>query len=150
MSGSVAIALQQAIFNALTGDSALTALLATSPFGSPALPAIYDRGPQAEESEDESAFPYVVIGDDTAIEHETDETQGQESTITLHVWTRYRGKREVKLIFDALYAVLHEAQLTISGQLFVYCLWEFSETFEDQDGLTLHGVTRFRVVTMES
>lgn len=151
MSGAVATSLQQAIYTALAASSTLAALLAPHAFGgSPAVAAIYDRGPQPQEAEDPSSFPYLVIGDDTAIPFDTDDKDGQESTITIHIWSRYRGKAEVKRITDAIYDVLHNQALAISGQTHVFTYFEYSESFEDQDGLTLHGVARFRIVTMES
>jgi hypothetical protein len=146
-----ALAVQQAVFDKLRVNSTLASLLAESVLaGSPTEPAIYDAPPQQQESEAASFFPYVVIGDDTAAEFDTDDVNGQETTITLHVWSRYRGKREVKLVIDALYDALHDVSLTIAGQSTVYCFWEFAESVPDPDPLIQHGVTRFRIATQES
>lgn len=145
-----ALAVQKAVFDRLVADSTLAGLLAANPnAGSPTVPAVYDVPPQVENSEDESAFPYVVVGDHTAGEFDTDDVNGQETTVTLHIWSRYRGKREVRQIADAIYDALHDAALTITGQHSVYCFWEFAESVPESDVQVQHEVTRFRIVTQE-
>lgn len=146
-----AFAVQVAVFDRLRADATLAGLLADSVIaGSPTEPAIYDHVPQAQLSEDPSQFPYVVIGDDTAGEFDTDDVNGQETTVTLHIWSRYRGKKEVKQIADAIYDALHDATLAISGQNAIYCFWEFAESVPESDVLVQHEVTRFRIVTQEN
>lgn len=147
---SAQLAIQQALYSLLRGDATLRTLLAEDASeGSPTAPAIYDHVPQIPASEDVAKFPYVVIGDDTAIPADTDDVDGQETTVTLHVWDRRRGRKRVKQVLDALYNLLHEASLTVSQQNFVYCFWEFSESIPDADVLSQHAVTRFRIVTQE-
>ena len=72
-------ALQQAVFARLGAFAALTALVGAR---------IYDHAPQ------DATFPYVVIGDDTTIPFDTHSTVGGEHTITVHTWSRYRGRSE--------------------------------------------------------
>lgn len=91
--------------------------------------------------------PYIAIGEDTAIDRGDKTNPGQETTITLHIWSEYRGRREVKQIMAAIYDALHERDLTVSGQNVVLLRFDFSETFLDPDGLTMHGVVRYRIVT---
>ena len=105
---------------------------------------VYDHVPQG------TAYPYVVIGEDTAIEWDTDTSDGVESTLTIHVWSRLKGRRETKEIMELIYDALHRAELQIEGLHSVFCYWEFSETFLDPDGETRHGVTRFRIKAEES
>lgn len=131
------VELQTAIHSRLTGYAALTNLLATAPDGSA---AIYDHVPQ------ETDFPYVSIGDTTSIEWDTDTSLGSEDTVTIHVWSRYRGRKETKEIQLELYNALHRHNLTISGATTVTCDWEFAESEVDTDGLTRHGITRFRLL----
>jgi len=99
----------------------------------------YDHVPQ------DSAFPYIVVGDDTSIPWDTDTSVGSETTCTIHVWSQQRGRKEVKDIFTALYNKLHRSNFPISGGLLIECQAEFAETFLDPDGLTRHGVMRFRL-----
>lgn len=149
---SAAAALKKAIFDALRADAGVAALVAANTIetGSPTVPAIYDFVPQAAASEDASPFPYVAIGDDTAVEFDTDEVNGQEHTVTLHIYDRYRGTTRVKQIQDAIYAALHDTQLAVANHNTVYCFWEFSGSVPEPEVLTQHGVSRFRIVTQEA
>jgi hypothetical protein len=94
----------------------------------------------------ESAFPYIVIGDDTSIPFDTDDSLGSETTCTIHVWSRHRGRKEVKEIMRTLYEALHRAEFPIIGGALIECQAEFEESFMDADGLTRHGVIRFRLL----
>jgi hypothetical protein len=120
--------LQEAIYNAL--DSALAC-------------GVYDFVP------DGTAYPYVVVGSDTAIEFDTDDTNGLEVTVTIHAWSQYAGMYEVAVIMDSIYDALHNADLYVSGYNIVSCLQEYSETMTESDGLTRHGVQRFRILMHE-
>jgi hypothetical protein len=100
---------------------------------------VFDHVPQG------TAFPYIVIGDDTSIPWDTDTSLGTETTCTIHVWSRERGRKQVKAIMDAVYASLNRASFAIAGGVLIECLYEFSESFMDPDGLTRHGVMRFRL-----
>lgn len=148
---SAELAIQKAIYARLRSDSTLRGLLAEDLYeGSPTGAAVYDHVPQPDEAEDESLFPYVVIGDHTAIPFDTDDVNGQETTITLHVWDRRAGRARAKEIVVAIYASLHNAALSVEGQSTVFCYWEFGESIPDPDFMTQHEATRFRIVTQES
>lgn len=142
--------LHRAILSALQADAGLQALLAAHTYaGSPSVAGVYDFVEQSSTPESRTPFPYVVIGDTTAAEFDTDEVSGQESTVTLHVWDRYRGGARVRQILDAIHACLHDATLAVTGQNTVFCYFEFSGSVPDPDVLTQHAVTRFRIVTQE-
>ena len=102
---------------------------------------VYDDVPQ------NSAFPYIVIGDDTSIPFDDDCGAGFESTITLHVWSIYKGRKEVKDILGSIYNALHLYDLSINNGYTVLCTFDYQETFLDPDGETRHGVIRFRLLT---
>ena len=102
---------------------------------------VYDHVPQG------SAYPYINIGEDTALQWDTDDSTGSESTLTIHTWSRQYGRRETKQIMRQIYNALHRAELDIAGGLFVTCEWEFAESFVDPDGVTRHGVMRFRILS---
>jgi hypothetical protein len=100
----------------------------------------YDHVPQG------ATLPYVTIGEDTATSWDTDDSTGSESTLTIHVWTREAGRRDVKVIMNDIYGLLHRQRFAIDGSILVDCFWEFAETFMDPDGVTRHGVLRFRII----
>lgn len=128
---------QEAIYAALRANATIKSLV-----GDPA--RVYDH------VEQNPTFPFITIGESTAVPFDTKTTFGTEQTLTLHAWDRnYRGRKRVKQILKAIYDVLHDGQLTVDSNEFIYCYWEFSDTFVDPDGLTYHGVARYRVVTQE-
>lgn len=110
---------------------------------------VYDAVPQAVDASDNSAFPYVTIGDDSSSEFDTDTSIGFDTDCTIHVWSRYRGRREVKQIQKAIYDALHLYNLSVSGYHTVMVLFETADSFMDADGITRHGVMVFRIVTEE-
>lgn len=128
---SIESALQAAIYSAL--DTALTE-------------AVYSNGAVP----DNTASLYVVIGDDTHIEWDTDGTTGFESTITIHTWdnaSATRGLLAIKTLMGSIYTALHRATLTVAGYDAISCDFEFSETYIESDNVTRHGVQRFRIIT---
>lgn len=139
-----ALNLQTAIYTALRANAGLTAMLATAPSGGS---AVFDHVPQSAAGEATAPFPYLAIGDTTEAEFDTDDSTGREFTVTLHVWSRYLGMAQVKNIMDQVKIVLHNQVLAVTGELVVFVYWEFAEVFLDPDGITRHGVTRFRINT---
>jgi hypothetical protein len=137
--------IQKSIYAKLRADANLSALLAKDVQNN-TQSAIYDNVPEAVDSGSDSVFPYVTIGDDTAVDWDTDNSQGKEATLTIHSWSRYRGRKEVKEIQGAIYNALHLSNLIITGYHSVLMVSEYSETLVDPDGLTRHGVQRFRLI----
>ena len=127
---SYATAAQQAIFNALNGEIG---------------PTVYDAAPFLPEGAPSTSFPYVVIGDDTFAPWDTDDSTGANVTVTLHIWTRAESHKPGKAIADAIYATLHRQQLTLTGYSFTDCQLQFAEFMRDPDGVTRHGVLRYRL-----
>ena len=111
---------------------------------------VYDEVPYLPEGMPATNFPYVVIGDDTAIPFDTDDQVGADATLTIHVWSQYRGRKEAKDIQGEIYRLLNRATFEIIGYNTVDCLWEFSETFVETDGATRHGVSRYRITIQET
>lgn len=121
--------LQLAIYNCLKADSALTAKVT----------GVFDAVPSGQ------AFPYVTIGEDTVIDWSTKTNAGEEVTHTLHVWSRYSGKKEAKEIISLVLEAITREPLVLTGGFFVdYSGLDFAEVFTDEDGITRHGVIRMR------
>lgn len=102
---------------------------------------VYDAVPPNAE------FPYVTIGEVTAIPFDTDDSVGFESTITIHVWSRYNGFAQIKRIQREIYSRLHRKTFDVDKYDLVGCNFEFSETILDPDGATRHGISRYRIIT---
>lgn len=129
------IQLQKTIFDVLNGDSNLTSTLGAS---------VYDYVP------DSTAFPYVKLGEETAIDNGTKSLQGNEHTLVIHSFSRYRGSKQIKEIMSRIYALLHESSLSVSGASLVNLRFEFSDVIKENDGLTSHGLQRFRAVVYDN
>ncbi len=105
--------------------------------------------PVYDDVPDNAPPPYVVIGDDTLLEFDSDGISGFEATTTIHTWSTYRGRKEVKELQGEIYTLLHRAELAVVGYTFVSCDSEFSESILDADGVTRHGIQRFRILIRE-
>ena len=136
---SFGIAVQTAIHGALTAHAPLMALVS----------GVYDNVPQAADSGDGSAYPYVTIGEDVHTDWSTDTSLGDDASITIHTWSRYRGRKETKQIQGAIYDALTRVNLSVSGYKLVTIDFLDEQSFIDTDGLTRHGVSTFRVLLDE-
>jgi hypothetical protein len=97
-----------------------------------------------------TAYPYVVIGEETASNNGTKTLDGIEHTLTIHAWSQYRGRREIKEIMQSVYENLHNTDISISGASLVNIRQEFNTTLAETDGITRHGVMRFRAVVFDN
>lgn len=124
---------QAAVYARLTGDATLLALIT----------GVYDFVPESVE------FDYVVIGEATEIPDNRHGGFGRETTITLHVWSRYRGHSRGQRIAARITALLDHQPLTIDGLHHVSTRFEFSQTLTDPEppGDIRHIPMRFRIVT---
>ena len=125
--------IQTALYTRLSTDIDIIALVAGR---------VFDDVPQG------STYPYIVIGDDTTNEDDTQTYLGTRATMTIHTWSRYSGKMETKTIMKAIYSALHREPLTLSAGNNWELLLDFEDTFMDPDGETRHGVQRFKIMTV--
>ena len=95
-----------------------------------------------------TTYPFINIGDDTITDYSTKDLDGGEITMTLHIWSQYKGAKETKQIMDRLHEILHDSSLSVSGFNLINSRFEFSDILRDPDGVTRHGVMRFRVITL--
>ena len=130
--------LQQSIFTKLT-SSTLTDVNGTS-----ITSKVFDDVPEG------TAYPYLVIGEETATNIDTKDKEAHEHTLTFHVWSQYRGRKEIKNIMSQIYTALHNSDITVSGATLVNIRHEFENTLLESDGITRHGVMRFRAVVFDN
>lgn len=133
MSGSPASPFQDAIYTRLSGDATLVTTLGAG---------VYDVVP------DRAAFPYVTIGEQTEAPNDTMGKTGRDVTITVHIWTRdseSRSKQPAQLLMNRVDALLDRWALSVSGWNATEMLFDGGDgPFRDEDGLTIHGVRRYR------
>ncbi|MDD3371563.1 MAG: DUF3168 domain-containing protein, partial [Alphaproteobacteria bacterium] len=90
----VLLSVQQAVAQALAESAAVQAVLGASA-------EIYDHVPP------DAAYPYIVFGPAHVTPYDTLTETGFEQVVTLNVWSRYRGGKETRDIFQAVYDTLH-------------------------------------------
>ncbi|MBU0581934.1 MAG: DUF3168 domain-containing protein [Alphaproteobacteria bacterium] len=124
--------LQKAVFDALAGDVALSALVGQR---------IHDHAPA------NVAFPYITFGRTSLYDWSTGTESGTEQLFTLHVWSKAKGRKEVLEIMEIARARLADAALELDEHHLVNLRLEFSEARYDEDLSVYHGLLRFRAVT---
>ena len=122
--------LQAAIYQALSSDSALAALVT----------GVYDRPPQS------TAFPYMTIGESSGSDWSTKTTSGMEQQLAIHVWSQNGGRKEAAAIMTRIHTLLHQANLSVSGQTLVLLRFVSSDIVLEDDGYTYCGSMRFRAL----
>lgn len=122
------LSLQTAIFERLYNDTSIQTAGA----------AVYDAVPQ------DAPYPYIALGEDTMNRNGTKTYDGEDLTHTLHVFSRYKGKKELKEIMNLVIESLTITDLNINGFDMVWGVCEYMDTVLDADGITRHGVMRFR------
>lgn len=123
--------IQRTLYDVLTGDVDLTAVIS----------GVYDHVPE------EAAFPYIVIGEATAVSSGALDRWGRRSAVTLHIWSAYHGWAEALTIVDHLVRLLDEQALAVPGHEFVACRHEQTVTLRDPDADLRHVPCRFSIET---
>jgi hypothetical protein len=126
-------ALQRGVYQALAGSLDLTTLLGGV--------RVYDHAPQS------APYPFITLGQSAIRDWSTGTEDGAEHNLTLHVWSRSGGKKQVQEIIETIKDVLHDQPLTLSDHHLINRRHEFSEARLDPDGDTFHGIVRYRAVT---
>jgi hypothetical protein len=134
---SVQVEITKAIIGALRADSALVALLAdyTGTDG------VFYHVPQGFD-----AYPYVVLYD---IDLDNDDNSAGfrfNGVINIHSWSDNRDISEIGSVMKAVYDTLHHDEFTMVGYTLVEIHQENEIVLRDPDGITLHGVQRFRIM----
>lgn len=124
--------LQQALFTALNVSALKTDLSC----------AVLD-----EVTQDQS-YPFITLGEETTIDYGTKSQNGGETTVNIHIWSQYKGSKECKQIMDKVHDLLHDSNLSVTGFNLVNCRFEYSDIVRDPDGVTRHGIMRFRAIIL--
>ena len=123
-----------AIQTALTGDATLTAIVPASRIGN--------------HLKDDVAFPHIIYG----IEAENAGIKGQTGyvmTLTLDVWSDYRGEKQVWEIVNALNGLLDRAPVSIASGTNAYLHFDSVQVDTEGDGRTRHGTITYSLMVTE-
>jgi hypothetical protein len=127
-------AIQEAVYSRLNGDSTLGSLVTD----------VYDAVP------DDVALPICVIGPSTSTDDATKSLDARSYIFNVDVWSKYRGMKETKNIIKQVYSLLHEFALSVSGASLVTLRCEFTTEILEDNGVTRHGVMRFRAFVTDT
>ena len=121
--------IQKAIFQAIVGSGVV---------GN----RVYDEIPESGETE----FPYIAIGESDGSPDDIECQDGTDDALTLQIWSRYQGFKEVKDVIDALRPVLHNIEFTVPGRSDVHVWFDFTRTFRDSNGVDRRGIVQLRIL----
>lgn len=116
--------------------------------------AVYNRLKQVlpcpvyDDVPDGAAMPYVVIGEDTALDWSTKPMPGMDITQTMHVWSDYPGMAEVKRLIDDIVQAVVNVPFDVGGFFVMAARLDMVDVVRDPEGYR-HGVIRFRFKTLE-
>jgi len=123
-------ALQQSIYQTLMGDTTLMGMLT----------GVFDRPPQG------TAYPYITLGESTITDWSSKTTNGTQQIVMLHIWSREGGRTETATVMNRVYQLLHQANLTVTGQTLVLIRFASSHIGLEDDGWTYQGVMQFKAL----
>jgi hypothetical protein len=129
MSGAAA-ALQAAVFEVLSADATLAALLGGA--------KVVDGAPRNEEA------PYVHLGEATERDWSTATEAGSEVTFAVVAWSREPGRKQALMIAERVVAMLHDAALVLDGHRMVNLRHLSTETAREEKARGRRAVARFR------
>lgn len=126
---------------ALKADATLSGLLSSYA----GQPSVFTHVPQDLGE----AYPWVTIYSVESNQFDNDATLGFDCSMTVHSWSNIRDMGSIETIKQAIYNVLHNNTLAFDGFCSVEYCQEFQTTLRDSDGITLHGVQRFKIIVQE-
>ena len=108
------------------------------------LVGLYDEAPELPIGMPDTSFPYVVIGEMDFTPWDADDIIGYEVYTSLHIWSRYRGKKELHDAFEICKDALNRQTLSLASWR-VFDILQFGgfATTREGDNTTMHGFGRF-------
>ena len=133
MTTSPALALQTGLRAALLADAALVTALGGA--------QVFDDVPR------EAPFPYITIGEIETRDWSTQTSRGNEHTVTVHVWSRYRGRKQVQELIAEVDRILDGTDPPLADHRLVNLSTVFWTALREPDGEVYRGTVRLRAVT---
>ena len=128
--------LQKYLFDALTGDAGVMALV----------DGVYDRVPADPFGANET---YVSFGPHTLLEDDADCITADRHDIQIDVWSRTVGKVACKTAGHAIRRLLHRREVEMTTNALAMIEVASVRYMTDRDGLTTHGVISVVAVVEE-
>ena len=122
-------ALMRGVHEALTGDGSVAALVSDR---------VFDRVP------DRAVDPYLTYGATRTVPLDAEKLEAHE--LTVHAWSRGRGRSELRALLDAVAQALRGTSVSVRGHALVSMHVTGIQQF-DEDGDVEHGIVALRAVT---
>lgn len=130
MSGFSHFPLQKAIYELLTGETALMSLVT----------GVFDKVPE------NTSFPYIMLGDITSSDWSSKTTLGMECVALLTIFSRKGGRQQATEIMECIQTLLHDADIVVNDHELVMMRFISSNILLEADGETYRGSMRYKAL----
>lgn len=103
-----------------------------------------------DEATNDQSYPYIALGLGRVDDYSTKDLDGGEYDLNFDIWSQYKGAKECKQIMDKIHDLLHDSSISVSGFNLINLRLDYSDILRDPDGVTRHGVMRFRAIILGS
>ena len=94
-------------------------------------------------------FPKIWIEDGGADDWSNKDDNGLEAFLNLHVGSQKEGTKEIRGLMDKCHGALHNVDLVLANGQSVLCQFVRHDVVIDSDGITRHGIMRFKLLVSE-
>lgn len=133
---------QKTLVSILSGDAQLQTLIG----GTLADKRVYDFVPQAK------TYPYITVEVGPMTDRGNTTNEGWSGEPQINIWYREpgRGRKRVQEIQARVDALIHNVDNCFEGWNVIVCRRTLVDTILEPDGITYHGVQRFRLFLGEA
>jgi len=103
----------------------------------------------SESLSNENPFPKIWIEDGGADDWSNKDDNGLEAFVNLHVGSQKEGTKEIRGLMDKCHSALHNVDLVLANGQSVLCQFLRHDVVIDSDGITRHGIMRFKLLVSE-
>lgn len=125
--------LQQWLFDNLSRQAKISALIGKD--------KVFDHVPT------QTSFPYITLGHSLIYDWSTSSDHGEEHFLTIHIWAKGTGRKQVLEIISAVSDALDVAEAEQAGFNLINLTSMGMEARYEDSRNTYHGVMRYRAVT---
>jgi len=140
MAGSAIWPTQEAVYTKLAADSTLQTLLG----GTVQAPRVFDAVPENQD------FPFAVIGQSVEAPNDTYAVSVKDIRLTVLVFSRYLGSKEIVQAMDRAAVLLDGVSLTITGYSHIRTIHTRTLATRENDGVTRRGELEFQILVRQS
>ena len=94
-------------------------------------------------------FPKIWLEDGGADDWSNKDDNGLEAFVNLHVGSQKEGTKEIRGLMDKCHSALHNVDLVLANGQSVLCQFVRHDVVIDSDGVTRHGIMRFKLLVSE-